>query len=233
MDEHDITGVIHLAALQVPFVREDPVARRERERDRHGQRARGGAAPRRRHGARRLRVVDRRAARRTPAVPEHALRRLQARQRGHRAPLLRRLRRLVGRPAPAHGLRPRPRPGPDLGADRRDGRRREGRGVHDPVRRRAAVPVRRRRGRGVRARERGRRARAPRCTTSTARSRASRRSSRRSRRAAPEAAGRITSEGTRCRSRRRSTRRRSRSSSAARPRRPFADGVAEAIAAFR
>jgi UDP-glucuronate 4-epimerase len=25
MDEHDVTGVIHLAALQVPFVREDPV----------------------------------------------------------------------------------------------------------------------------------------------------------------------------------------------------------------
>ena len=26
IDEHDITGVVHLAALQVPFVREDPVA---------------------------------------------------------------------------------------------------------------------------------------------------------------------------------------------------------------
>jgi UDP-glucuronate 4-epimerase len=26
LDEHDVTGVIHLAALQVPFVREDPVA---------------------------------------------------------------------------------------------------------------------------------------------------------------------------------------------------------------
>ncbi len=26
MDDHDVTGVIHLAALQVPFVREDPIA---------------------------------------------------------------------------------------------------------------------------------------------------------------------------------------------------------------
>ena len=25
MDEHDVTNVIHLAALQVPFVRDDPV----------------------------------------------------------------------------------------------------------------------------------------------------------------------------------------------------------------
>ena len=28
MDAHDIAGVVHLAALQVPFVREDPVPAR-------------------------------------------------------------------------------------------------------------------------------------------------------------------------------------------------------------
>ena len=38
----DVTHVVHLAALQVPFVREQPGARRAGERDRHGQRLRGG-----------------------------------------------------------------------------------------------------------------------------------------------------------------------------------------------
>ena len=78
-----------------------PGARLAGERDRHGQRARGGAAARRRHGPGRVRVLDRGAEGRR-RVPEHALRRLQARQRGHRGGLLRRLRRAVRRPAPAH-----------------------------------------------------------------------------------------------------------------------------------
>ena len=39
LDEHGITRVVHLAALQVPFCRADPAARRARERARHGRRA--------------------------------------------------------------------------------------------------------------------------------------------------------------------------------------------------
>ena len=44
--EHEITHVVHLAALQVPFVPREPRARRPGERDRHGQRLRGGEAAR-------------------------------------------------------------------------------------------------------------------------------------------------------------------------------------------
>ena len=61
------------------------------------------------------------------------------------ARLPRRERRLEHRPPAAHGLRRRPRPGPDLGADDRDARRRGRHPVHDPVRRRRAAPVRARR----------------------------------------------------------------------------------------
>ena len=97
LDEHAITHVIHLAALQVPFVRADPVL---------GARVNvvGTAnvleAVRRRAdriGAARLRLVDRglragRDARRRRRARD-ALRRLQARERGRRAALLRGLRR--------------------------------------------------------------------------------------------------------------------------------------------
>ena len=62
-DEHGITNVIHLAALQVPFVPRRPAARRAGERARHGQRLRGGEASA--AWRRRLRLVDRRARRAT------------------------------------------------------------------------------------------------------------------------------------------------------------------------
>ncbi len=131
-----------------------PGARLEGQRHRHGQPARGGAAARGPHGPARLRLLDRRGAR-GGRVPEHAVRRLQARQRGHRGRLLQRLRRLLDRAAPAHALRAGPRPGADLGADRGDGGGGEGRGVRDPVRRLAAAAVHGRRRRAVRARQRG------------------------------------------------------------------------------
>ena len=131
LDEHGITNVIHLAALQVPFVPRRPAARRARERARDGERLRGRAAPARPDGADRLRLVDRRVrrARRRRAArderpPGNDLRRLQARQRVDRVGLPRRERRAERGPAPAHGLRRRPRPGPHLGADDGDARRR-------------------------------------------------------------------------------------------------------------
>ena len=43
--EHEITKVIHLAALQVPFVRADPALGARVNVARHGQRAGGGAPP--------------------------------------------------------------------------------------------------------------------------------------------------------------------------------------------
>ena len=42
LDEHGITHVVHLAALQVPFCRADPGARRPGQRRRDGRRLRGG-----------------------------------------------------------------------------------------------------------------------------------------------------------------------------------------------
>ena len=191
MDEHDVTNVIHLAALQVPFVRDDPVLGSRVNvtgtvNVLEAVRRRGDA-----DGPGRLRVLDRGAQGRR-RVSEHAVRRLQARQRGHRGRLLRRLRRPLGRPAPAHALRPRPRPGADLGADRGDGRRR--------------AAARRTRSRSA-ARcssstwptpassscARARRAsRAPRCTTSTGRWRSVEEIIAAIEQAAPEAAGQIT-----------------------------------------
>ena len=44
IDRHDITNVIHLAALQVPFCRADPPLGRAGQRRRHGERVRGGEA---------------------------------------------------------------------------------------------------------------------------------------------------------------------------------------------
>ena len=58
--DHDITNVIHLAALQVPFCRADPPLGARVNVDGHRQRVRGGPAPRSgRHGACRLHGLDR------------------------------------------------------------------------------------------------------------------------------------------------------------------------------
>ena len=78
-------------------------------------------------------------------TPGHALRRLQARQRGDGGRLLGRSRDPEHRPAAAHGLRPRPRPGRDLGADQGDARGGGGHVVPDPLRRSRRVAARARR----------------------------------------------------------------------------------------
>ena len=151
MDEHDVTGVIHLAALQVPFVREDPVL---------GSRVNVTGT------VNVLEAVRRRGDGMRPVVYASSIAALRRRRRPTRARSTassssptRAPPRATSptsacphRPAPAHDLRPRPRPGADLGADRRDGRRRARRGVRDPVRRLAAAAVRGGRRRGVRAR---------------------------------------------------------------------------------
>ena len=154
-DEHGITNVIHLAALQVPFCRANPplgalvnVVGTVNVFEAVKRRGRGD-------GAARLHELDRdvRADRREPAhraargggrrPPEQPLRRLQAGQRGDRPDLLDRVRRREHRPAPADRVRRRSRPGHDERAD--DGHR--GRhprpAVHDRVRRPDDVPVRR------------------------------------------------------------------------------------------
>ena len=93
-----------------------PAARRARQRRRHGQRVRGRRPPRRPHRRPgRLRLLGRRLRRagggrdrrRDAGRPEHALRRLQARERGHRRRSTRPSRGSERRPAPAHRLRAR------------------------------------------------------------------------------------------------------------------------------
>ena len=107
-----------------------PTARDARQRGRHGQRLRCSLAasrpdPRRDvrelvGGLQRVRPLPRPGDRRHE--PLDALRRLEARGRGHRARLPRRRRRLVDRPAPVRRLRPRSRPGDDVGPDGGDAR---------------------------------------------------------------------------------------------------------------
>ena len=140
LDDHEITSVIHLAALQIPFCRENPRARRGGERPRHRERLRGGeAAPRadRRPAClcelRRLlrprRRRPRARARGRPLAAHHALRRLQAGERGKRADLLAGRGRLVARPEALHRLRPGPRPGRHGRAHARDQSGRSGRRI--------------------------------------------------------------------------------------------------------
>ena len=127
-----------------------PGARRARQRCRNGQRLRGceGAArphPRRRVCELRCRLRPERpvaGARERRRGAGHALRRLQARERGHRPPLLGGRERAVDRDQALCRLRARPRPGDDLRPDAGDGRRRTGRGLRDRLRRRCPVRLR-------------------------------------------------------------------------------------------
>ena len=155
IDEHGITNVIHLAALQIPFCRADPPLGRPGERRRDGQRVRSGPAPRRPDGPGRVHGLDRdvRRGRRRPLErpagerrgppPDEPLRRLQAGQRGHGPDLLGRPRPLEHRPAPVHGVRTGSRPGPDEHADQGDRRGDPRPAVHGHVRWADRVPVRR------------------------------------------------------------------------------------------
>ena len=232
MDEHDVTDVDPPRGAAGAVRARRPGARLAGERDGHGQRARGGAAARRRHGPGRLRVLDRRRWRPTPSTRARSTASSSSPTRAPPAGYFADFGVLVGRAAPAHDLRPRPRPGADLGADRGDGRRRAGRGV--------------RRSRS-----------AARCSSSTRRTPA-RRSCARARpraegasvhnldgpvatveeivaaiEAAEPGGARSPTAGTRCRSRRRSTRRSFTELSAARPRGRSTEGVAESIAAVQ
>ena len=130
----------------------EPAARRERQRRRDGRRLRGRARARaaRRHA--RVRLVGRglRPAQARPRVraarhPGHALRRLQACQRGDGRRLLGRPPDAEHRPAAAHGLRPRPRSGRDVGSDEGDARGRERHVVPGPLRRTGGAAARARR----------------------------------------------------------------------------------------
>ena len=122
---HDIRAIIHLAALQVPFCKADPLGRRQGERGRHGQRARG--RPPARPEAGRVRQLDRRVQ--LPAgraLARHPVRRLQAVRRDDRAHLCRGLGRAQRRHPPRRGLWRRARSGADLEDHRGDPRRRSG-----------------------------------------------------------------------------------------------------------
>ena len=108
-----------------------PDARRPRQRPRHGRRLRGGQGAARPDPRPRLRELDRRLQRRRSVAragvgrhgADDALRRLQARERGHGARLLARRRRRVDRDPAVRRVRAGPRPGPDVGAVARDGGR--------------------------------------------------------------------------------------------------------------
>ena len=114
-------------------------------------------------------------------------------------------RRLEHRPAAAHGLRRRPRPGRDLGADDRDARRGRRRRLHDPVRRRRPSCSSRATSRARSSPRASPAARARRCTTCRGRaSRSRRRRGDRRRRARERRHDRLRRRA-RCRSPRRST----------------------------
>ena len=146
----------------------DPVRRRAGERDRHGERLRGGEAARARtpiayassaavydDGTRRGRADD-------------ALRRLQAGERGH-ARIYADERRRQHRAAAVHRLRPGPRPGPDRGADARDRGGGSAASRTGSVRRPDAAPLRAATWPAPSSRRRARRPQARRRTASAAR----------------------------------------------------------------
>ena len=239
LDEHEITRVVHLAALQVPFVRANPPL---------GMRVNvAGTVNVFEAVAKRLDRIPgvayaSSAAVYTPLGPlprarvrrhraRHPLRRLEARRRGHGARLRRRRRLAVDRPAPVRRLRPGPRPGHDVRPDRGDARGRARRAVRDrlhrarrstttrPTSARAFVTAAARRARGSgrlqRARRgrdgRGRRRRDPRRRARTPRSpRAATRS--RSRPSSRRSASTATSGRSRGRPSTTASRRRSRTS---------------------
>ena len=150
LDEHGITHVIHLAALQVPFCRADPplgarvnvvgtvnvfeaVARRA---DRMGPVVYARPSP---PTTRSTSGAGRRRWRASPSTLYGVFKRANegtatvfAAERGV----------AQRRPAPAHRLRRRARPGPHLRADHRDAPRRRGPALRAAVRRRLPAPVR-------------------------------------------------------------------------------------------
>ena len=130
LDDHGITNVVHLAAMQVPFcVRSG--ARRACQR--HGtvvvfeaikarlSRIRGARVRELDGGLQRLRPLPRARDGRYRAVD--AVRGVQARERGHGPRLLERRRRRLDRYSPVHRVRAGPRPGAHLGAVARHGGR--------------------------------------------------------------------------------------------------------------
>ena len=168
-----ITHVIHLAALQAPFCRADPVRGSQVNVTGHDQRLRGGARRARARSLGRLRelrgglragghVPGRLVRDDSPLLPVlDDLRRLQAGQRVVREGVRSDERPADGRAAAVHRLRPGPRPGHDVGTVGRDpvGRRR--RPVPHPVRRLQPVPLRRGRGARLHRRQPGRGDRGP------------------------------------------------------------------------
>ena len=239
LDEHEITRVVHLAALQVPFVRANPPlgmrvnvagtvnvleavargldripGRRLRELDRGLQRRRPLARARSgRHRPTTLYGVSK--------LADEGMARVYAADAGLASVGLRPLRR----------LRVGPRPGHDVRADRGDARRRARRAVHDRLHRHGAVRLRARR----RARVPPRRADAPGegaavynvpgAVASVEEVVAAIRA------VVPDAE--LTGPGDRSRSRPSSSRRDSTATSAPSRGRPLADGVAATIAHFR
>ena len=122
---HHIRAIIHLAALQVPFCKADPVA---------GAKANVVGTVNvfeaaRRHGLQRARVCQLDRGAQLPAgraLARHPVRRLQAVRRDDRAHLRRGLGRAERRHPPRRGLRRRARSGADLEDHRGDPRRRGG-----------------------------------------------------------------------------------------------------------
>ena len=219
-----------------------PAARRAGERARHRQRLRGGQAPRRPDRGGRLRVLDRglrrarggRRRRRDERPSGDALRRLQARQRGHRPRLLRRPRR---RAASACGRTRCSAPGATRDSPprrrRRCSRRPPARPYRIPFGGRSQYQYAPDAARAFVAAARGRRERVRACTTWPGRASTWPRSSRRS--PPPPRTRRAGSPTTTCscRSPARSTRRRSRRWSAGSTRRRSPSAVADAVARFR
>ena len=157
-DEHGITHIVHLAGLQVPTCRADPIlgakvnvlgtlAVFEAVR----QAARPGATAGLRQLRRGVRAAGglpaRAAGRRREADADDALRLLQVLQRGQRPRLLPGPRPVEHRPAALDGLRRRPRLRHDQRADQGDQVARPRPAVSHQLRRLAGFAVRRRRGR--------------------------------------------------------------------------------------
>ena len=116
-----------------------PAARDERQRGGHGQRLRGRLEAARPDPGRRVRELRcrLRPVRPLPRAgerrdePGHAVRRLEARRRGHGTGVRRRRGPPLDRAPPVHRLRARPRPGADLGAHGGDARSGPRRAVRD------------------------------------------------------------------------------------------------------
>ena len=153
LDEHGITNVVHLAALQVPFCRADPplgaavnvlgtVNVFEAVRRLGLTTPIAYASSMAAYSAADVDPDDRSARGGCRAASREPLRRLQGRERGQCPDLLGRLRRRQRRRPADDGLRRRARPGDDERADGRDRGGRARSAVRDRVRRVDRLPVR-------------------------------------------------------------------------------------------